>query len=334
MKVPIRDERMVYGIVRNMHVIMSTENISKEKKFSYWKEFVCDYYMQADCFPTSNKTFNAKISEARIGNITLSKGWAGGQTSSNVNCLNFQTNKKSVFILQQLYGKSMFSRKDRVVKLGSKDIVCFDSTTPFSHYSKDEYGHLLIHLPYDLWAKRFGHIEPMAMRVVRNTSAMGTLAGMYFHHISLLSKSIDAITAARIEDATFSLVSAVLGSLLSVQELTQNDCRTALMYQVKAFITKYLNDPDLDRKKIAAFFDISETYLTSLFSDENQSVDKWIWDMRLKKCRRDISNPLFSGKSLSEIAFNSGFNSLSHFSRKFKEAFKMTASEYRRMQGL
>ncbi len=317
-----------------MRILMSTEKLPEAKKFLYWRDFICDYYHQTEIFRTSDRSFNAEISETRFGDLTLSVVRACAHKASNMKCRMPQSHKRSVFLLQQLSGTASFSQDQRRAKLCPNDIICFDNTRPVSSTADGYYEQLLLHVPYDLWDRRFGCSEKVTARVLRADTGMGRMLGNYFREIPSVNKSGNPIAIYRLEDATLSLIAAAFCGLISKPEPGKSAGRMALLSRAKMFIESNLHDPGLNRKKVAAVLGISTCYLQALFRDENQSVNNWIWEMRLEKCRRDIADSMLSEKSLSEIAFANGFNSFPHFSRKFKDVFKMTASEYRhRHQG-
>ncbi len=315
-----------------MRMVMSTRNLPEMEKMSYWQKFCCDYYHPIEFFPTSGQTFEAEIFESRLGDLSLSIVRASGHKSSNMKFQRPRSSRKTVFIVQQLKGTSFYSQDGRSVKIGPNDIACFDNTRPVSFSTKSGFEELLLHVPYDLWNRRFGRTEQVTARVLRGSTQIGAMLVNFFRQISSIEEKVDTITVNRFENATLSLIGAAFGGLVPKKGARVSAGRTALLYQAKMFIEKNLHDPDLRPKKVADFLQISQSYLKSLFHDEDQSVYKWIWMMRLAKFRRDIAGPLFLGKSLSEIAFNAGFSSFSHFSRKFKETYKMTASEYRHEQ--
>ncbi|WP_371688451.1 helix-turn-helix domain-containing protein [Ruegeria sp. EL01] len=88
-------------------------------------------------------------------------------------------------------------------------------------------------------------------------------------------------------------------------------------------ILENLADPDLSSTDIAQLNSISIQYLHKLFSTLGLSVSRWIRKQRLNRCR----TALLSGsrqKSITEIAFDWGFNDASHFSRIFRAEFGTT----------
>ncbi len=315
-----------------MRVIMTTDNLPESEKFPSWRDFICDYYHESGIFGSSDRFFKAEISEANLGDLTVSLAQASAHSVNNLKCQKPKSNKRKIFILQQLNGTSSFEQDGRRATLGPNDILCFDNARPLSVVAEAAYKHLLLHIPYDLWNQKFGPSEQVTACVLKAGRGFGPLLTNLFRQIPLLEEDDDFATISRFEDAILSLIAATYSGLVFNRRPRQGSGRTALLYRAKMFIENNLHDPELNRKKIAISLGISESYLQSLFRDANQSVDKWLWEMRLEKCRRDIADPLLLGKGLSEIAFASGFSSFPHFSRKFKEAFNVTASEYRHEQ--
>jgi AraC-like DNA-binding protein len=49
----------------------------------------------------------------------------------------------------------------------------------------------------------------------------------------------------------------------------------------------------------------------------------------LDASRRDLANPRLLEQSVSDIAFSWGFNNAAHFSRSFRDEYRMTPREWR-----
>ncbi|MCG8521073.1 MAG: helix-turn-helix domain-containing protein [Pseudomonadales bacterium] len=56
---------------------------------------------------------------------------------------------------------------------------------------------------------------------------------------------------------------------------------------------------------------------------------QYLISQRLLRCRRDLSNPAMTGRTITEIALGWGFQHPTHFSRRFKSEFGLTPYEFR-----
>ena len=75
---------------------------------------------------------------------------------------------------------------------------------------------------------------------------------------------------------------------------------------------------------------ITARYLHHLFTAESETVTQYIQRRRLEECARALVAAPVRGRLVTEIAFDYGFNSLTHFGRVFRHQFGLTPSEYRR----
>jgi AraC-like DNA-binding protein len=89
-----------------------------------------------------------------------------------------------------------------------------------------------------------------------------------------------------------------------------------------------LADPGLTPEKAAAALKMSVRQLHLLFEPSGTSFAQHVLQRRLEECRAALLNPV-GGRSVAEIAFAWGFNSLATFHRNFREAFGITPGEVR-----
>jgi AraC-like DNA-binding protein len=103
--------------------------------------------------------------------------------------------------------------------------------------------------------------------------------------------------------------------------------------QIKACARSRLRDPALTVASIAAQLRVSPSTLHRAWAGEACSMAEWIWSQRLDAARRDLCDPNFAARSVSEIAFSWGFNDAAHFSRAFRARFACSARELRGGRG-
>ena len=84
------------------------------------------------------------------------------------------------------------------------------------------------------------------------------------------------------------------------------------------------------RHRVGLHNAVSTRHLHNLFQHSGTTVTRWIWERRLKAAREDILNPVMMEKSITEIAYQRGFNDSAHFSRTFKSRFDLAPSQLRK----
>lgn len=94
-------------------------------------------------------------------------------------------------------------------------------------------------------------------------------------------------------------------------------------------VLHYLNtgyQQKIDLNTIAEIANLHPSSFCRYFKDKTgKSLSEYIIDLRLSYACRLITE---GNLSVSQVCFESGFNNLSNFNRKFKHTFKMTPTEY------
>lgn len=96
--------------------------------------------------------------------------------------------------------------------------------------------------------------------------------------------------------------------------------------KVLTFIEEHL-DEDVSLERLASVAYFSQYHFHRLFSGlVGESVKSYVRRLKLERAAHQL---IFTKISITEIAFNAGFNSLEAFSRAFQENFKLSPSKYR-----
>ncbi|MGH8149517.1 MAG: helix-turn-helix domain-containing protein [Steroidobacteraceae bacterium] len=94
-------------------------------------------------------------------------------------------------------------------------------------------------------------------------------------------------------------------------------------------IERHFRDSTLTPDLIAAHFRMSLRSLHALFSNQPETLCRYILRRRLEESARVLASTRHRGHTVSDIAFDNGFSSGAHFCRVFRDHFRVTPSEYR-----
>jgi AraC-like DNA-binding protein len=70
-------------------------------------------------------------------------------------------------------------------------------------------------------------------------------------------------------------------------------------------------------------------YLHHLFSEDEETISKYILRRRLEQCSLALTDPSQRHRTVTAVAFDYGFNSATHFGRVFRARYGTTPREYR-----
>lgn len=163
-----------------------------------------------------------------------------------------------------------------------------------------------------------------------------------FHHIPmgaasapLLSGYADLLRAtAPSSEAAFRLAGkhlydlaalVIQGTTNEAAEPVRASISATRLELVKAEILRQLTDPELSVTAIARRQGVTPRYIQRLFEQEGLTFSEFLRDARLDLARRALDTP--GAATVSAIAFDAGFNDLSHFNRVFRQRFGATPTE-------
>lgn len=106
--------------------------------------------------------------------------------------------------------------------------------------------------------------------------------------------------------------------------------RESLRDRIKSLVSRRLGDPTLCVPAIAQTLNCSRRNLYNAFAEEPDGVAGYVLTERLRACRRDLSDPRQSHRTIAEISLARGFSSTAHFSRAFRQHVGLAPSDYRR----
>jgi AraC family transcriptional regulator, positive regulator of tynA and feaB len=103
----------------------------------------------------------------------------------------------------------------------------------------------------------------------------------------------------------------------------------AIVSRAQAFITEHIGVEGLSINDVAAALNISVRRLQEVASAEHIALMDWMWERRLRMAQAKLADAAHIVMPVGLIAYQCGFASQAHFSRRFKERFGQTPSEFR-----
>jgi AraC-like DNA-binding protein len=281
------------------------------------------------CLPRSLERFSGRIEAGMLGDMVLAKLEATPYQFSRSLRTPTPTLPLQVLLLIQVSGGGCLAQHDRSCPLYPGDWCLIDTVDHFDSSSlgdPSEYQILVLERPCDPdllallergVARRFDSKAGMS-RVLRSTldeafKQMNRLGGRSGR---CLQNVITAMTWDALRE-----------QLDAPPALGPHDIQRA---RLKRHIESCLTDPGLSVESIAQACSTSVRSVHRAFAaDTAGSVWKYVWRRRLSHCAAELRDPGQSHRSITDICFDWGFNSSSHFSRLFKEQFGVPPSRYR-----
>lgn len=105
--------------------------------------------------------------------------------------------------------------------------------------------------------------------------------------------------------------------------------KMARLARLKRHIHARITDPGLSATTLAQAVGMSSRNVHLLFEHSGETFAEHVTSERLKACRTALTDPAQSQRSVTDIAFGSGFANLTTFYRAFRAAFGVTPLQMR-----
>lgn len=306
----------------------STADIAPRDRFAFWRETVCDCYVQLGCEAPKTSGFSGDLSITRHSVIAISN--VSGAMHSVVRRKRDIRASSAEYFLVSLQRKEI----SRITQFGNQsvlkpgDIGVYDSAHPYLLELGESFSKTVLQLPKDRLLSRLPAARMMGGTRIDGQSNIGKLVRDNILAISEQMDGSDPTVSALMQDTLIDLIATGLAAgRSSVVDLALPEQQ--IIIRVRSLIASQFGDPDLDRNRVAEEVGISVRRLNSIFAKQNTSIGEEIRRKRLNSVADKLSDPRFAALSISEIAMNCGFNNLQHFSTIFRTTFGVSPRAYR-----
>jgi AraC-like DNA-binding protein len=80
---------------------------------------------------------------------------------------------------------------------------------------------------------------------------------------------------------------------------------------------------------VARHFKVSERYIRMVFQSAGESLSAYLLRRRLERAAELLQNAFYANRSITDIALECGFNSVSHFGQSFRQRYGRTPRRFR-----
>lgn len=220
-------------------------------------------------------------------------------------------------------GDAFFYGPQGVGNLVGSEAILYDTDQPFMYGFKSSMEQFIFEIPRAEFYRLTGQetlSEPIFFR--NNDSAMLNVSRRIFGSVIHYARTGRNISIQRIEHA-FANAFRQLVNPASV------DAEDAYFMSAKEFIHSHAHLPQLSVRDVAEEVGISERHLSRIFASQDNSVGRYISDVRLDLAYKLLTGERSRGMTIGEIAQRAGFVHSSHFSRAFRGKYGMSPREAR-----
>lgn len=313
-----------------MATIYSTSDVHPRDRINYWVDVATKGFVAHQFQPKMGAAFKGSVSISSLAEIGVSFFDCDAGTVVRSPREILREDHDDLLLCLQVSGNAVFDQDGREAMTEAGSLVLLDPRRPFAISSDGEEKGIAFKIPRELLEARLGSISSLTARAI---SAKGPIAGLASGFLAMLPEHIDALdsqAAGKVSEQALDMVALVFSKECDQNGLSLSSARATALMRLKSTVESALYDPDLKPTSVAATAGMSVRYANALLSYEGTSLERYIQDRRLERCRGALGDPAQAHRTIGEIAYSWGFSDLSHFGRRFKAEYGFSPSDYRR----
>jgi len=312
-----------------MGQIWSTEVVAPRQQFDFWRDAICDVFVQLEAERDGGGEFVGRIAVDPLADLVLSDLTSDPQQVSRTRRQIARAREEVMLVSLQLEGEGLIRQDGRQAWLKPGDFAMYDSTRPYQLQFDGRFRQLVLHMPRHCLASRLAQPQAMTARPISGASAIGAITGDFLRSVARRAGALDAGGATDLSGHVVDLLAFAIGATAAAESQGAAAARAALLQRIRTYMEINLADPSLGPVGIARAHHISVRHLYALFAAGGSTVGDWLRRRRLARCRAALRDPAQQRRSVTEIAYNWGFNDAAHFSRCYRREYGIAPSEER-----
>ena len=307
-----------------------TSELDKNDRFDYWRDIICDEFVQLDCEQLQPGDF---VSELRggvgIADVRFAEVISAPQLVMRSKRQIAKANEEDFLISFQLSSRGMVKQGGREAVLMPGSFALYDSTQPYSLTFKEAFHQMVVQMPKEVLSRHLMNPEQYTAIPISGNSGLGAVLTQF---IFSLVKELHNVQQApdELSESLVNMIAMAFSSSVMLEQVGDHSVvRETLKRRIRQYIDNNLCNPELCNTHIAKAQGISIRYLHKLFQHEDKTIHTLIQKKRLEKAHQLLNDPAYVGHSIEKIAYSVGFSSPAHFSRSFKKHYSVSPSDIR-----
>jgi len=308
----------------------STAGVDPRRKIECWNDYASDSFTPLVSDPVDARTFNGHLVRTCVEDLQLAEVYSDPQLVRHLRTHVTRSRDAMFFLHMQLEGRSIVRQDGHEANLLPGDFAICDTTRPYDLQFDAPNRMFVLGIPGNVMYRYLGSPESIvSVHMPGNRGMSGLVSGLVRSFWTDFRGQFDPSHAPRVLHAALDLMAGAYSTVPQAL-VARSSLAAAHRVRILSFIEAHLSDPDLTPTSIAQACRITTRYLHHLFSDESETVARYILRRRLEECSKALNTTAQRGRTVTSIAFDYGFNSPTHFGRAFRARFGVTPREFRR----
>lgn len=308
----------------------NTSCLAESQRFDYWRDAICDEFVNLDCEPVNNTAFSGELNGGvGVSDLRFSEVLSDAQVVHRSKRQIAKSTEADFLISFQLEKRCLVRQDGREALLSPGSFALYDSTRPYSLSFQERFHQFVIQMPSDVLSRHLMNPEDYTAIPISGSSGLGAILTNF---VFSLAKELNELQQApdELSENLVNMIAMAFSSSVMLNQSSGNSVvQDSLRRRIKQYIDNNLCNPDLNNKHIAQSQGISLRYLHKVFQQEQESIHAVILEKRLRRAYDLLTDKNYTGYTVEKIAYSLGFSSAAHFSKTFKKRFEVSPSTAR-----
>lgn len=307
---------------------LDTQAVRDSERVDYWREMVLRLFADVQIAAPAEPNFHGSMHSNLTDVMRLTHVAAAPQSVQRLHRDARESYEDCYFAVLMLSGKQRMQQDNRQVEIQAGDFAIYDGARPHRLDFDQEWSELVLSIPRPTLNRLVPSMHNLTSRRLASDSSSGEVLRNFLRSVAI---NLPGLSDKELAALSFHALNIIGSTLTLDQQLDESSigAREMALLRAKMLIDANLGDPCLDATRIARRLGLSARYLNRLFNSEQTSLMRYVWNLRLDRCRDELVRLGPGSHRVLDTALRWGFSDMSHFSRAFKLRFGMSPRDCR-----
>ena len=308
----------------------TTGAVRESERFDYWREVVCETFVELDPRPLHQRRFFGEVEASRVGDFGIARISASAQKVVRSSREISRASSPCYFLNIQLQGSSLTAQGGRESVLVPGDMVLLDATRPFEMTFNGQFSQMSLTISDDVIGQLSAPAQDdlAGLFINRNLPEARLLKG-YGSLMRDQAHAEDDLFAGLMSQQMAGIFHQVINRHRGLTLKPADHWNQKLLTTIKAGVRRDLGNVAHTPARTADKVGVSVRLLHQAFARNGETFGRWLLAERLEAARGVLADSHNAHQSIAEVAYALGFADQSHFGRAFKTRFRQTPKQFR-----
>lgn len=301
---------------------LSTADVAASDRLPFWNDVASRMITPVRVEPLGEGPFAASIARWRMRDCEImspisspARVFREGECEAGVLNIQFQHR-----------GRTINHTAGRTATLEEGDFLLYDPARPLWLSFEEPTQSIVLRLPLATVEERMPHLRQQAGVPVSGRRGPGALFANFLRQAwSELERGEEGEWTQGLGDAIWPLLDMAYAEHRTCALVNRREERRRTLFEA---VSRDLTDPDLDVHRLARRMSVSARYVQMLFAELGTTPRGYIQERRLELAARRLEREGHA-TTVTDVAYDVGFNDLSSFCRAFRRRFRTSPKNYR-----